>query len=531
MSTHHAELRALAAGEKLRWGIVCVAALLLAIGRQLGLSDVPVWPLVVVVAAGGVVNIAIRSLLQDGSYRRWPNHAFCLLDVVLVGFVIVYLGPGGTIASFFLVILPCIYRGDRTFGLAALLSASVAYLVAVLLHGVLSSGADIGRLGFSSRILVDLAMFLAVGAFVLRIAVDQAGQIDLVRSVVSKAADGSFDARAPEARGDRLQELAHDLNRLLAQVGSTIEGVEREVAAAGKIARESVEASASALVSGRMTKERTEQLAQDLDEFQSVAGAVQTETTKAAHEASRLHSRVERTASDAADLSDLARICGEGVASAVESAEAIGEDLRKAAVRVEELGGMSRQIGAAALSNAKIARHTHVLALNAAIEAARAEEHGKEFAVVAERVRMLAAEAGRSAREVGDLISEVQSGISAAADAIVAGGDRATELSLMAGETRAALSDLRAGHSGAVDSISATAGLLRSHAESVGIVADRVDQFSTVSERWATDIHETVTAIAKELSALTEIDRTCQQLSGLAGRLGSAISLHSPPDD
>ncbi len=61
----------------------------------------------------------------------------------------------------------------------------------------------------------------------------------------------------------------------------------------------------------------------------------------------------------------------------------------------------------------KVAVETRMLGLNAAVEAARAGRHGEGFAVVAAGVRKLADESGRSAAEIGDIMSQFRSAFDA----------------------------------------------------------------------------------------------------------------------
>lgn len=236
------------------------------------------------------------------------------------------------------------------------------------------------------------------------------------------------DERAIEERDGMGQALRH----LVESLATTVEEIRRAADSLDEVGRALLDSSGSIALVAQDVAQRSTEIAQRAQEATrdservAAASREQSDQLVRAREtiekmravSERIGGVVERVREVVETAQATASEGGRAVRKSIEGMEAIGDRTGEVGDRLGELRERSRKIGDILSLIDDIAHQTNLLALNAAIEAARAGEHGRGFAVVADEVRDLSERSSRAASEIASLVAEVESLVLSADEAM-----------------------------------------------------------------------------------------------------------------
>jgi len=211
---------------------------------------------------------------------------------------------------------------------------------------------------------------------------------------------------------------------------------------------------------------------------------------------------------------------------------------------VAQLEKQAASIGDIVKAVARIADQTNLLALNAAIEAARAGKHGKGFAVVADEVRTLAETSEKSAKQIQDLVGQIQQevktiaeGISTSAKTVEGEVENGKTITAQLEQIRIDATDIVKGVReiavGAEQSKTAAQQALKGSEDT----AAAAEEQSAAAEESAKTVEEqsqalaqceqaaqSLSELAEDLKTSTDVAKSAEQVASAAEELSSAVT-------
>ncbi|MCS0436404.1 methyl-accepting chemotaxis protein [Vibrio diabolicus] len=193
----------------------------------------------------------------------------------------------------------------------------------------------------------------------------------------------------------------------------------------------------------------------------------------------------------------------EGITELVREIDSTSDAISELSLQTEKITKVLDVIG-------EIAEQTNLLALNAAIEAARAGEQGRGFAVVADEVRSLASRTQNSTHEIGDMLKQLQNGVSRAVSTMSVSQKRGVKTAEESALIQQSLSSVH--HS--IGTIRDMGIQTASAAEEQSAVAEDINQNLVAIQQIVNNINETLQH-AESIS--TQLSQSGTEIHGLVG--------------
>ena len=371
-------------------------------------------------------------------------------------------------------------------------------------------------LGFCALVLIGTSI-----AITKAVTTPLNGMID----VCNRLRDGDFrdDVRHSDPRADEfglmidaVLDMRTTINKLMKKTSMTAEQLaassEELTASAHQSAQASEQVAQSVTNSASAVVEQQQNVADAMDAIEHAMGSIDQLNSAS----NVVGDTVKMAAKQAADGSA-------AIDSAVKQILSVEKIVNLSAGTVDKLGQRSKEIGQIVEAISGIAEQTNLLALNAAIEAARAGEHGRGFAVVADEVRKLAEESQGAAQKIANLIGAIQSDTDDAVASMHEGSVAVKEGTKSVENLRTSFDNLEHASNQVAERTHSMTNEINAVSDDTNRIKSRSEKISENSGKVATEMESVSAASEQQSASAQEIASASDALANLAQDLQNSL--------
>ena len=341
---------------------------------------------------------------------------------------------------------------------------------------------------------------------------------------LNRAASGDLSGKEVVVNTkDEVSRLADDFNHMRAEMKKLIQQASDS---AEQVAASSEELSASAVETSNATKEISSsmQVVADGSDYSYLSLMETSQTLEQVTDAIQNLAESSGAISETGiTVSDEAKEGNELVEKTVQQIHSIYHKVTESEEVLQLLQSSTNEIGEITMAITEIADQTNLLALNAAIEAARAGEHGKGFAVVADEVRKLAEQSQRSTNKIASLIEHIQRNMASSSKAMDTVKDEVQMGLDVVKATEVKFKEIVDGMNHMGIKVSDMAATVEQMSASAEEITATVHNIASHAKDNSSHSQEVAAAAEEQLAAMEEINSSSDSLSKLAMSLQTQI--------